>query len=339
MTSPVNVPDFQETNLTILANSTAFSGLYTELEVWRSPGPGMPFQEITGDAWVPARLPAGGGDVPPVVVAGPLVDVVGQRLSVIARNGDFSQLDFDFVGAGSALLKDIAIQIVSQSGGRLNCYVDIDQQLVLESVIAGAGAYLQVLPTAAAIFLGLPTELPEAEAFGKDRRISLQPGLDQYAFTDKSGSPTSSYKTRFRNSLTGAVSDLSLPFTGTQAIGISQKNIVTGFLNLVSNNGKPAAYVEVSVRSTFRGQSVEDKLVVGGDLVDSTNSEGYVEFELVRGQPYTLGIAGTNIVKDFTAPADESIITFSLLDPAYSDTADYFAVRVPNLPTLARGSI
>lgn len=339
MTSSVNIPEFQETSLVILANNEAFSGVYDELEVWRSPGPGQPFQEITGETWSPARLPATGEDEPPVVVSGPLVNVVGQRLSVIARNGDFSQIDFDFVGSGAVPLRDISIQITTQSGGRLRSYVDFNQQLVVESTVAGASAYLQILSTSAAVFLGLPTELPESEAFGKERRIALQSGVSQYTFVDQLGSPTSSYKTRFRNSLSGVTSEFSLPFTGAQAVGISPSNLVTGFLSLVGNDGRPMAYIEVSVRSTFRGQMVEGKLLAGGDLVDSTNAEGYVEFELVRGQPYTLGIAGTNIVKDFTAPIDSSLTSFLLLDPAYSSTTDYFAVRVPNIPTLARGSI
>jgi len=339
MVSSLQVPNFQETSLVIVANDEAFVGAYNELEVWRSPGPGQSFKEITGAFWAPARLPADGEDEPPVVVAGPLIDVVGQTLSVIARNGDLSQLDFDFVGAGAALLKDIAIQITSQSGGRLKSYVDVNQKLVLETTVAGASSYLQVLPTTAAIFLGLPTELPTSEAFGKERRIPLLPGVSQYTFVDQAGSPTSSYKTRFRNSVTGVTSEFSLPFTNAQAIGLGPSRLITGFLSLVGNDGKPLAYTEVSIRSNFRGQLVDGKLIAGGDLVDSTNSEGYVEFVLVRGQPYTLGIAGTNIVKDFTAPTDSSLTTFPLLDPAYGNADDYFKVRVPNIPTLARGSI
>jgi hypothetical protein len=339
MVSSLQVPEFQETSLVILANDEAFSGAYNELEVWRSPAPGQPFKEITGEAWTAARVPADGEDEPPIVVAGPLIDVVGQRLSVIARNGDLSQLDFDFVGAGAALLKDIAIQITSQSGGRLKSYVDTNQKLVLETTVAGASSYLQVLSTTAAVFLGLPTELPESEAFGKERRIPLQPGVSQYTFVDQAGSPTSSYKTRFRNSVSGVTSEFSLPFTGVQAIGLNPTRLITGFLSLVGNDGKPLAFTEVSIRSNFRGQLVDGKLIAGGDLVDSTNSEGYVEFVLVRGQPYTLGIAGTNIVKDFTAPTDSSLSTFPLLDPAYGTADDYFKVRVPNIPTLARGSI
>ncbi len=336
--SPI-LPDIQQTNLTILASSEAFSGVYDELEVWRAVSPSVVYQEITGPSWRAARLPQGGGDEPSVAIPGPVVNVVGHTLSVIARNGDFSQLDFTFIGSLGTLLKDVAIQLTSQSGGRLRSYVDIDQHLVIETASTGPSTYLQVLPTDAAIFLDLPTELPDSEAYGKARRISLQIGVNQYEFVDQFGAPTATYRTRFRNSLSGLVSDFSVSFTSAQAIGLSQASLVTGFLSLVSSDGKPRPHIEVTVRSTFRGQLVEGKLLAGGDLVDSTNSEGYVEFELVRGQPYTLGIVGTNIVKDFTAPTDSSITAFQLLDPAYSDTMDYFQARVPNLPTLARGSI
>lgn len=339
MTDSPQVPDFQAVTLNILVNNEAFAGVYDELEVWRSTGPGAPFVELTGNAWAPARLPRGAGNEPGVLVPGPQVSVVGKRLSILVRSGDLTQLDFDFVGSSAAILKDVAIQITAQSVGRLHSYVDDSAQLVLETRMTGAGAYLQVLPSDAAIFLGLPTELPDSEAFGTESRIALHLGVAQYAYADLAGSPTASYKTRFRNRASGQVSEFSIPFNGKQAVGISPSNLITGFLSLVALDGRPLANVEVTVRSNFRGQLIEGKLVAGGDLVDSTNSEGYVEFALVRGQPYTVGIVGTNIVKDFTAPTDSSIATFSLLDPSFSNTMDYFLVRVPNLPTLARGSI
>lgn len=341
MTDSPKVPEFQEVNLNILVNNEAFAGIFDELEVWRATSPGQPYIELTGPGWLPARLPANAGPVPEVLVAGPQVNVINKQLSLLARSGMLAQYDFNFIGSSAALLKDVAIQITQQSLGNLHAYVDDDAKLVIETVGVGAGAYLQVLPGDAAVFLGLPIELPDSEAYGREGRIRLASGVGSYTFLDRADAPTATYRTRFRNSLTGATSEFSVPFNGKQSIGVSASNLVVGFLQLVGSNGRPQADIEVTISSTFRGALVEGKLLAGADLVDSTNSDGYVEFELVRGQPYTIGIAGTNIVKDFTAPVDSSIATFSLVDPAYStsDSNDYFRARVPDLPTLERRSI
>lgn len=337
--SPI-VPDFQAVTLNILVNSEAFAGIFDELEVWRSTGPGVPFMEITGPLWSAARIPHDGGDVPVVLVPGPQVNVINKRLSILVRSGDLTQLDFDFIGSSAAILKDVAIQITDQSLGRLHSYVDENAELVLETVAVGNSAYLQVLSTDAAIFLGLPTTLPDSEAFGKESRIKLRPGVTVYAFSDQAGSPTTSYKTRFRNTLSGLTSEFSIPFTGTQAIGVSSPNLVIGYLTLVDASGRPLPNIAISISSKFQGTTVEGKVVAGADLVDSTNSDGYVEFVLIRGQSYTMGIAGTNIVKDIVAPTDASIMSFLLTDPAYGNgDNDYFLVRVPDLPTLERRSI
>lgn len=339
MADASNIPVFQELNLSILVNDLAFSGVFDVLEVWRSPGPGAPFIEITGPSWSTARVPNGAGDQPSVLVPGPQVNVIGKRLSILARSGDLAQLDFDFVGSSAAILKDVAIQITAQSQGRLHSYVDEDAELVVESTAVGSGAYVQVLPTDAASFLGLPTVLPDAEAYGLESRIRLLPGVTGYNFVDLSGSPTATYKTRFRNSFNGATSDYSPNFTGDVAVGISAKNLVVGSISAVASNGRPAPNVQVTVSSTFRGDMVEGSVLIGPDLVDSTDDAGYVEFVLVRGQKYTVGIAGTNLVKDVVAPTDLSIALFSMLDPAFSKQNDYFKVRVPDLPTLERRSI
>ena len=339
MADSSQVPAFQEVDLNILVNNEAFAGTFDELEVWRSDGPGLPYVEITGPSWAPARVPSTGGDPPAVLVAGRQVDVIGKRLSVLVRSGDLVQLDFDFIGSSAAVLKDIASQITDQSQGRLRSYVDLAANLVVQSVAVGNSAYVQILPSDAASFLGLPTTLPDAEAYGREGRIRLQPGVSSYAFTDLSSLPTSTYKTRFRNSFSGVTSEFNVPFAGTSSIGVTAPNLVVGFLSLVRSNGRPLPNNQVTVSPTFKGDVVEGKLVAGADLVDSTNLDGYVEFVLVRGQRYTLGIAGTNIVRDFIAPTDSSIASFSMIDPAFSDQDDYFKARVPNLPTLERRSI
>lgn len=341
MTESSTTPElqFQAIALNILIDSDSFAGVFDELEIWRSADKGQPYTEITGPSWRPAVIPHDAGPIPDHLVAGPLVNISGFQLSVLSLNGDMARLDYDFVSSDASLLKDVAAQITTQGQGRVHSYVDALGRLVLESTAAGTGSYLRVLPSDAASFLGLPLSLPDSEAYGKDARIRLVNGLEQYAFTDQLGSPTTSYKIRCSNSITLEKGPFSVSFTGKQAIGVTASNLVTGTLSLVGADGKPLCGVEVSIHPTFRGASVEGKIVAGADLVDSTNSDGYVEFVLVRGQPYTLGIAGTNIVKDFTAPTDSSITAFSLVDPSVCSQEDYFKVRVPDLPTLERRSI
>jgi hypothetical protein len=331
-------PHFQVVNLEILVQNVDFVGLFDRIEVWRSrSGASGPFEEVTATQWLCARLPKLAGDPPAVPVVGASVNIVGDVLEFYIK--EKTKVSVTFTGTDPLTLSQCSAQIAAQSQGLLSSYVAGDGTLVVQTREPGTAAILRSVTSNAAVILALPTQFPDSLATGRDARIQLTKDVGSYAFADQSGSSHAYYRTRFRNSGSGTTSEFSLPFNVGQAMGVSQANLVTGYLDLVTVDGRPLAYIEVSVHSTFKGDTVEGKLLAGGDVLRSTDATGHVEFILVRGQKYTVGISGTNLVKEVTAPTDAGISSFVLIDPTYGDQDDYFKVRVPDLPTLERRSI
>jgi len=327
-------PAFEVVNLDILVKNEDWYGFFDLIEVWRSRGTaGGPYEELTAEAWLTARMPRAGGEVS--AVTGPVVDVDGKTISFVLKEKDTVLV----VLSGTPTLAGVATQITAQGMGRLRAHVDSDGQLVVETQEPGTGATLRVLPGDATSILGLPMTEPESLVFGHDARIQLLLDVGTYRFTDISGSTAYYYKTRFRSRYTGAVSEFSLPFGVAESLGISPTNLVCGYLNLATLDGKPLVGREVSLSSPFTGESVEDRVLAGGALMKPTDHQGHVEFTLVRGQKYTLAIAGTNLAKELVAPVDPTISSFPLVGPAEGSQDDYFRVRVPVVPVMERRGI
>lgn len=332
------VPAFEVVNLDILVKNEDFLGYFDLIEVWRSRSNASgPYEELTAEAWKPARIPKAGGDAPSTPVVGPLVNISGEVLQFQLKEKD--TVTILFTGVDPLTYAQAASQIAAQSSGRLRAYVDEDARLVVETLEPGTGAALRVLPSDAASFLALPLQEPDSLTFGRDARIQLIQDLGTYRFSDISGSTTYFYKTRFRNRSTSAVSEFSLPFGVAQSLGISPANLVCGYLNLVTSDGKPLVGREVSLASAFSGESVEDRVLAGNTLTRSTDEDGHVEFTLVRGQKYSLAIAGVNLSKEVVAPTDPVVTSFRLVCPDAGTQDDYFRVRVPEVELMERRHI
>lgn len=336
--SAYSTPSFEAVTLEILAKGETFLGLFDQLEVWRSRGTaGGPYEELTAPSWLPARLPKTAKDAPTVPVTGPTVNIVGKTLELKLKERDV--IPVVFTGTNPLTYAQAAAQITAQSSGRLRAYVDEDAQLTVETLEPGTSAALRVIPSDAASLLALPLVEPDALVFGRDARIQLHQDLTTYRFIDGAGSTTYFYKTRFRNRDTSSVSEFSLPFGVAQAVGISPANLVCGFLDLVTLDGKPLVGREVSINAAFTGEQIENRLVAGTPLVKRTDHAGHVEFTLVRGQTYVLAIAGLNLAKELVAPSDPAVTFFSLVSTSAGIQDDYFKVREPNVAIMERRHI
>lgn len=334
--APQSSPTFSVVTLNITAFDEDFVGVFDAIEVWRSRGgEGGPYEELTGSVWRGARLPKIGRDQGSLVV-GSSVNVVGLTLEFLLN--EKTTVSVTFTGTNPLTLLQAAGQIAAQSLGRLRAWVDTNTKLVVETAEPGTGATLRVIASDAASFLGLPTTAPDDFAFGTEARISLLAGTNSYKLSDSAGSASYFYKTRFRNRTTNTVSEFSQAYSASDAPTVEPTNIVTGYLELVGNDGKTLAGIEVSLRSPFVGQLVAGKLVAGQDLMQKTDKNGYVEFTLMRGQTYVLSIAGTNIAKEIVTPTDLAITSFLLVDSNFGTQDDYFRARVPQIPTMARRS-
>lgn len=330
---PNEKPAFEVVNLEILVKDSDWLGTFDQIEVWRSRStPGGPYDELTASSWKPARLPKNGGDIPAAPVTGPAVNIVGESLEFILKEKD--SIFIVFTGVDPLPFSQVSTQITAQSAGRLHSYVDSDAHLVVETLEPGTGAALRVVVSNATSILALPLQEPDVLVFGKDARLSLERGANVYRFSDVSGSTEYFYKTRFFNSMTGAVSAFSLPFGTGQVLGIAPQFLVSGFLDLVTSDGKPVVGRRVTLSLSFNGTITDGKLLAGNALSQHTDAFGHVEFNLVRGAKYDLSIAGLNLVKTVSTPLDPTVASFQLVDPDFSEQQDYFRVRVPQVPTL-----
>jgi len=334
---PLSSTAFEVVTLNITALDGDFVGRFDTIEVWRSRGTESgPYEELTGDVWRGARLPRVGLDPPASPETGPDVNVVGLTLEFLLN--EKTPVSITFTGSDPLTLAQAAVQIAAQSLGLLRSWVDENVKLVVETAEPGTGATLRVIASDAASFLGLPTTAPDDFAFGTEARIPLLVGVNRYTFNDKAGASTFFYKTRFRNRFTNTASAFSQTYSASLAVGIDSTSVVLGYLDLIALDGTPVIGIEVSLRSPFVGQLISGKLVAGQDLMRKTDVNGHVEFTLVRGQTYTLAIAGTNLAKEIVTPTDQTVTSFLLVDAKFATQDDYFRARVPQIPTMERRS-
>lgn len=310
-------------------------GTFDQLEVWRSRATaGGPYEELTGADWGTARLPYGADDAPTTPLAGPLVNVVGQTLELLFRDKDaFSIL---ITGTNPLTLGAVAAQITAAGRRLVRAYVTQRDGLVLETYAYGTYASIRVTGGDAPAALGLATNV---QAFGNDARLPLAHGQEKYTYVDGFGSDTYWYKIRFRNRLLGTTGEFTPPFQTGAGTLISATSIVVGYLDLTDLEGKPIANREVLVSRGAAATVIEGALVGDRDEVRRTDLDGHVSFSLIRDQPITLAIMGTNVVVSVLPPSDPSVNRFNLLDTTYIQQDDYFKARVANLPFAARRSL
>lgn len=302
-------------------------GVFDQIEVQRSRGLSTgPYEPLTADGWLPARVPATGGSAPAVPFLGATVDVVGRDLRLLIDETDELSIVFVDTGSGVLTLSEAAAQVALQSSGRLRSWVDSAGVLVVETVRPGTGAALRVLGGDAASSLGLPTLEPEALAFGRDAHLSLLRGKQSYSFVDLRGESSFFYRTRFRNRAMNTVSAFTQPSYASSPLGVSGGNIVCGRVNLVGLDGRPLQNVLVRIFNRYARQEVEGKFLAGAAVDGVTDASGTLELNLVRGAEVSVSIEGTDVVRDIRVPEDPAISVFNLLD-AMVGPDDYWKVR------------
>jgi len=316
--------------LQIFTKQEDWEGVFDQIEVWRSTTTSQgPFEELTDEGWKPARIPDNAPDAPTPTEDGRDVVIVGSALQM--RVDGTEDILIVFTGTDPLNYGECATQVTDQSAGRLRSYVTSTGVFVVETVKCGTGAVLEVIGGDAAPLLGLSTESPDNVSTGRDSRINLIRGTEEYFFTDLRGSKNYYYRTRFRNRNTLAVSEFSLPFDVRHAPGVSTENLVCGYLDLVRGDGRPLGNQQVKVYNPLIGELVEGKLVTGPQQTKLTDQNGHVEFNLVRGVRYTIAVTGTDLVREIVAPTDTAVKLFPLLGENIGTTDDVFKVQVPTI--------
>lgn len=326
----------QAVPLDLFVEEATWTGLFDRLEVWRSRETAAgPFEPLTDDAWMPARLPASAlGDVSSAT--GPSVNLTGLELDL--KVNELVDLAVTFSGSDPLTSAAAAAQITAASLGLVRAFVTSAGVLVLETAGAGLPAILRVVGGDAAPLLGLATEEPLSVNFGRDARITLLPGQERYPFLDPNGSAAYFYKTRLFNASTHETSDFSPAFQAPAIARLTASALVRGTLDLVDAEGNPVANRSVLVYLRFHGAQIQNRAVVGSPTRKWTDVNGHVEFMLTRGLAITVSIAGTDLSRDISVPTDPAIDSFDLLDASVG-TDDLFVVQRPNIPFAARRSL
>lgn len=326
----------EELVLSLVVSDDQWASRFDSIEVFRSRlGTAGPWELLTGADWASARLPQGAADAPSAPATGPSVVLVGKVLNL--RVQEDVDIDVTFTGSNPLTFAQAATQIATQSNGLLRAYV-VGAVLVVETVKVGSAAILRVVGGDAAPRLKLPTIEPDCVAFGLEPRIRLVPDKVTYTFTDRNGSEDYYYRTRFFNSLESTFSGFGEAFSGANTAGLSSAATVIGYVVVADSQGKTRDGLPILIHAKNRGARVEGVTVIGDDLTVVTDLDGRAEFSLIRGQKYTVALGGTDVVRDFTAPTDEAIISFDMFDPAYSSD-DAFNVQRPNITFAARRSL
>lgn len=301
---------------------------FNVLEVWRSQElPGGPFEALTAAGAQPARLPSGAPNPPASPQVGRWVNASGRSLLLLIGT---AQRTVTASGNDPLTYGQIATQVTAQTLGEVRAYA-VDALLVLETNTVGGSARLEVLDGELAGLVGLELAQP---AYGREPFLPLVDGQLDYTFVDHQGDPAFWYKWRLRNTLLDEVSAFSAPFQPSRP---RITDTAIGFVDLTDMDGSALEAREVRLYSRFNGQLSNGRVVAGYSTDDLTDENGHVEFELIRGLPITVAVAGTTLVRDLVVPTDAAISRFNLLSPEYG-VNDVFKVQVPNIPYATRRS-
>jgi hypothetical protein len=329
----------QVIQFTLQARSSDWAGLFDHLEVWRSTlGEDGPYTEMTAVAWQGPTIPADlYGQSPPLApVTGAQVAISGLQLQLLFN--EETPVNVNFTGTNPLTFHQAAVAISAQGDNFVSAFVWTDGRMVLVGAQPGNKAIMRVVGGDAAPLLGLTTSGVTATAYGKDSRIELIAGQDAYSFTDYHGDSSYWYKTRFHQALSNNVSDFSLPFSTDSGSIVNPASVIVGTIDLVDAQGKPIENREVSIYTRFGGNTVGAFGVIPRDIRQLTDVDGHAEFQLLRGLQVTVSVAGTQLVRDITVPADPTLSSFGLLDPGIGSN-DVFTVQVPEVDFVVRRSL
>lgn len=322
-TTVLSVVDTQAIYLMFFVSESDWQNKFTHLEVWRSvSGEGGPYELMTTDGYSPARLPAGGGDAS--AMSGGYVNIVGKTLTLLIN--ETISLSYTFTGTDPLTRAACATQLRAALTLYVSAHVDSLGAFVIDTKQGGATASVRVLSSDAAAILGLPTVDPDNLAFGLDARIPFQPGIANYTFRDPFGKTSYFYKTRMFNTSTQEASEYSNPVSGAVRTAVDPAQVVIGYVKLMGLDGRSMKDREVLLYNSYTSSQLGDYTIVNEGQRKLTDSDGYVEYPLIRGTTVDVVIVGTALSRRVTAPTDAAVTKFNLLDPAYGND-DAFAVQ------------
>lgn len=305
-----------------VANLTNVMGLFDVMQVHKSTaGEGGPYYEITAETDEAATIPGTG-----------LSSFTLNGLTLKLKVDDGSEQEIAFVTADPIAIDDLVDDVndqltdavASEDGGALR----------LTSNMLGTGSSIEITGGTALAELGLTNG---DRVVGKDQRITLVAGTEDYEYDDLNGDPDHYYKVRYYNTTTGAVSSFGPAAKGDVGSVLAPSDLIKATIDLAGMDGKPMTETEILFYNKYIPPlEVGDYLVTGRELMIETDMLGHAETMLVRGARVSVAIAGTSIVREITVPTTG---TEFKLNAAIAAADDVFQVRVPDVPAAVRRTL
>jgi hypothetical protein len=293
--------------------------LYDRIQYWRSTtGSSGTYSEITSQSGGPAIL-IGTAQAP--------FTLLGLSLNISLSGAD--PFTVTFPGPDPTNAETVAVLINAASpSGIATLYSGDTRKLQLTNPTDGTQSTIQVSGSAASV-LGLST----SEVSGTAPRTLMGNLNDVYKFADYNGDPAFFYKTRFYNSLTGAVSNFSAPQAGGPTQVLPDASLVTCSVNLAMITGAPIIgrriiLVASSLQQVPNG-GVNFGLLPSGDRIELTTDEsGHAQTQLAVGTTIRAFFEGSGYAREFVVPD----ANFDLLTVLSTQPDPFTIVQAPPMP-------
>lgn len=293
--------------------------IYDRIQYWRSTtGSGGQYVEITSQSGGPSVL-LGTANAP--------FTLNGKTLIVSLNGADPVSIVFSVDDPADILTVCNAINAALPSS-IATPYSSDTRKILLTNPTEGTQSTILVSGNAAAV-LGLATTL----ASGTAPRTLMGNLNSTYKFADYNGDPTFFYKTRFYNSLTGAVSAFSAPQAGGPTQVLPDASLVTCVVNLATVTGAPVIgrriiLVAASLQQIPNG-GVNFGLLPSSDRIELTTDEsGHAQTELAVGTTIRAFFEGSGYSREFVVPNTD----FDLLTVISTQPDPFTIVQAPPMP-------
>jgi hypothetical protein len=292
--------------------------LFDVIQVWRASSQIGGYDEITAPTETPAIL---NGAVP-----GPWV-LDGTTLNITLNSAD--PVPVHFTGTDPFTLHGVCQAINALIPGLAGEAGTDTNLLRLTSPVLGTGSSLVVTGDAPWV-LGLPTTKVNGKAA---RMVVVNPTVD-YLFRDFDGLATNWYKTRYYSSSTQSVSSFSDPRQGSPQVVLADADLSLAKVSLADGAGRPLVgrriiFVPMTIRTVVAGARNYGILPGPDRIVVVTDSAGYAEIKLVRGQVFKVFFEGLAHEREFTVP---STTEFDVLTAISTAPDPFTIIQTPAMP-------
>ena len=259
----------------------------------------------------------------------PYVGLYGTFLKLMINQG--TEVTVPFTDPDPVSIQSVIKAITAAVPGLVSA--DVENYLQLTTVKKGTSSAIQITNGTANSVLGFTVGQSDT---GEDEHIQLMRKVAVYSYSDQGGTPTSYYRTRFVNKVSGNVSTWSDWVVGASTFAVSEDHIITGTVKMANIDGTPLVGAKVTVVNVYSPIVQDGFFIAGRSRTVVTDVSGQAQVTLVMGSVIDVVLEGTSIIRRIQVPNSGS--TFDLLDPSLQ-TDDPFGIQTPDLPAAVRSTL